>query len=142
MTLVAVRLGNRCRVRSPWSQAMPPSFVQSDRSGRISSRDVRSLPSGRDRLAAEGGLARAAMDESAAYKALVVEDDPHMLRYVAQRLEADGHSVVGVEDGTSAIEVARTGDFDLVVLDVGLPGIAVSRLPSGSGSSPKFPSSC
>ena len=63
------------------------------------------------------------MDESPSYNVLVVEDDPHMRSFIVQRLEADGHAVAGVGDGAHAIELAEAGDFDLVVLDVGLPGI-------------------
>ncbi len=57
------------------------------------------------------------------YQILAVEDDPHMLRFIAQRLELQGHEVLGVETGAEAIEAAQRSTFDLVILDVGLPGI-------------------
>ncbi len=63
------------------------------------------------------------VDQSERYNVLVVEDDTHMLRFVAQRLEQDGHAVTGLGEGLQAIEVARGSAFDLIVLDVGLPGI-------------------
>lgn len=37
-------------------------------------------------------------------------------------LEMRGHSVRVAADGTSGLEAAQTGDFDLVLLDVELPG--------------------
>ena len=63
------------------------------------------------------------VDQFERYKVPVVEDDTHKLWFVAQRLEQDGHATTGLGEGLRAIEVARGAAFDLIVLDVGLPGI-------------------
>jgi len=54
---------------------------------------------------------------------LVVDDDVHILELVAHFLTAAGHEVVTVETGHGALEAAAREPFDLVVLDVLLPGV-------------------
>ena len=52
---------------------------------------------------------------------LVVEDDTAILEAVAYNLEREGHEVVRAEDGVSALELSRTIEPDLIVLDLMLP---------------------
>ena len=62
---------------------------------------------------------------------LVVEDDRAILEAVAYNLERQGHEVVRAEDGVSALELSRTIDPDLIVLDLMLPrmsGLDVCRV--------------
>ena len=54
-------------------------------------------------------------------RALTVEDDPRIARDVKAALEAAGFRVETVADGESAWFLGDTEDFDLVVLDLGLP---------------------
>lgn len=54
---------------------------------------------------------------------LVADDDPQMLRAVRITLSARGYDVVTAVDGTSALEAAITTHPDLVVIDVGMPGL-------------------
>ncbi len=54
---------------------------------------------------------------------LVVEDETRISSFVAKGLDAAGYSAVVVSDGRSALDYLATGSFDLVLLDVGLPGI-------------------
>jgi DNA-binding response OmpR family regulator len=54
---------------------------------------------------------------------LVVEDEERIVAFLRRGLEANGFSVVAVGNGTMAAELARDADFDLMVLDLGLPGI-------------------
>ena len=54
---------------------------------------------------------------------LVVEDEPSLALTLADRLLAEGYRVEVRGDGESALEVARESPFDLVILDVMLPGI-------------------
>jgi DNA-binding response OmpR family regulator len=59
---------------------------------------------------------------------LVVEDEERIVSFLTHGLEADGHSITAVGDGVTAAAVARDSDFDLMILDVGLPkkdGLAV-----------------
>jgi DNA-binding response OmpR family regulator len=53
---------------------------------------------------------------------LVVEDEPRILAFLARGLEAEGFSVDGARDGVDALRLARRGTYDLVLLDLLLPG--------------------
>ncbi len=54
---------------------------------------------------------------------LLVEDEPSLLDLVKLNLELDGNKVVGVRDGIEAIKRFKDEQFDLVVLDIMIPGI-------------------
>jgi len=61
---------------------------------------------------------------------LVVEDELEMAELLRKGLEEENHRVVSATDGREALELARTYDFDAIVLDVMLPvmdGYAVTR---------------
>ncbi|RJK97761.1 response regulator transcription factor [Vallicoccus soli] len=68
---------------------------------------------------------------------LIAEDEERIAMFVAKGLRANGFTVSVVGDGPSAVDHALTGEFDLLVLDVGLPGCdgfeVLSRV-RGSGS--------
>lgn len=53
---------------------------------------------------------------------LVVEDDRKVASFLAQGLREDGYAVDIVGDGVEAAHVAQTTSYDLVLLDVMLPG--------------------
>lgn len=55
--------------------------------------------------------------------ALVVEDDPTVATGVARCLAADGFTVHTVHDGLEGLDRARAGHYDLIVLDLMLPGM-------------------
>ena len=54
---------------------------------------------------------------------LVVDDEPEIIRLVRDYLEHSGFAVVTASDGPAALQMARTRRPDLVVLDLGLPGL-------------------
>jgi len=54
---------------------------------------------------------------------LVVDDEPQIVRLVRDYLEHSGFGVLTAADGPAALRTARTGHPDLVVLDLGLPGL-------------------
>ena len=54
---------------------------------------------------------------------LVVEDEPRIVQLVRDYLEHGGFTVLTASDGHAALRSARTGRPDLVVLDLGLPGV-------------------
>jgi DNA-binding response OmpR family regulator len=56
-----------------------------------------------------------------AARILIAEDEKGISSFLEGGLRAAGFSAKVVEDGSSALELARTGQFDLVVLDLGLP---------------------
>lgn len=62
---------------------------------------------------------------------LVAEDEPRIAAFLESGLNSNGFVVTVVGDGESAYQYARTGAFDLMVLDLGLPitdGLTVLRL--------------
>lgn len=56
-------------------------------------------------------------------RVLLVDDEPHIIALLERALRADGLEAVAAEDGESALDHLADGAIDLVVLDVGLPGI-------------------
>jgi len=71
---------------------------------------------------------------------LIVEDDQRLARQLKKGLEEQGHVVNLAFDGLQGLEAARQGRFDVLVLDVMLPGMdgfeVVKRLRSSGGKSP------
>ena len=53
---------------------------------------------------------------------LLVEDEPDVALVVSDLLEAQGHSIEAASDGKSGLARATNGKFDLLILDVMLPG--------------------
>jgi DNA-binding response OmpR family regulator len=61
---------------------------------------------------------------------LVVEDDRRMAGLLKRTFEEEGHQVVLARDGREGFDIARCSPFDVIVLDVMLPGmdgISVAR---------------
>jgi DNA-binding response OmpR family regulator len=54
---------------------------------------------------------------------LIAEDERRIASFIDKGLSANGFAVTAVADGPSAYENAMTGDFDLMILDIGLPGM-------------------
>lgn len=54
---------------------------------------------------------------------LVVEDEPKMARLLHRGLTERGDVVEVASTGEAAVAIARTGEFDVVLLDVTLPGM-------------------
>lgn len=54
---------------------------------------------------------------------LIAEDESRIASFVEKGLRAAGFSVTIAGDGPEALAHAETGQFDLMVLDVGLPGL-------------------
>ena len=54
---------------------------------------------------------------------LVVDDEPKITSFITRALTASGFAVDCASDGARALELARTGAYTLVVLDLRLPGI-------------------
>lgn len=57
-------------------------------------------------------------------KLLIVEDDPTVAEVLGRFLRKDGYEVEVAADGPSGLERASSGDHDLVVLDLMLPGLS------------------
>ena len=56
-------------------------------------------------------------------RVLVVEDEEKIARFVERGLRAAGYSVEVAADGPAGLAAARAGGPDLIVLDIGLPGV-------------------
>jgi two-component system OmpR family response regulator/two-component system alkaline phosphatase synthesis response regulator PhoP len=54
---------------------------------------------------------------------LLVEDDQHIRELVQLHLQLEGLTLVPVADGNDALALARSEPFDLIVLDLMLPGL-------------------
>lgn len=61
-------------------------------------------------------------------KILVIEDEARILAFLRRGLEAEGYSVEGAGDGRSGLARAVADDWDLVLLDLLLPGLSGLRL--------------
>ena len=63
-------------------------------------------------------------------KALVLEDDPKIARFVAQVLREEGYAVDHCATGADALRLAELGGYELVILDWMVPdidGLSVCR---------------
>lgn len=54
---------------------------------------------------------------------LIVEDEQRIASFVAKGLQAEGHRTTVAADGLAGLDHALSGDFDLLVLDIGLPAL-------------------
>ena len=54
---------------------------------------------------------------------LIVEDEIRLSRHIASALREAGHEAVVIHDGETALGEIEETPFDLLVLDIGLPGI-------------------
>ena len=69
---------------------------------------------------------------------LIAEDEPRIVAFLEKGLQANGFTTAVAENGHEAILMAQSNDFDLLILDIGLPGIdgfAVLEELRGQGES-------
>jgi signal transduction histidine kinase/ActR/RegA family two-component response regulator len=92
--------------------------VNSDGPGRGSEFTIR-LPAG----TAEGRGGTETTSTGAARHVLVIEDNADAREMLRMALELDGHRVETAPDGTTGVEVALRTTPDLVLVDIGLPGL-------------------
>jgi DNA-binding response OmpR family regulator len=57
-------------------------------------------------------------------KILIVEDELHMLQGLKDNLELEGFAIDGVSNGKQGLEMIRNNQYNLVLLDVMLPGMS------------------
>jgi DNA-binding response OmpR family regulator len=56
-------------------------------------------------------------------RVLIAEDEPRIASFVEKGLRAHGFATAVAADGRTARAAALSGEYDLMVLDIGLPGI-------------------
>jgi two-component system copper resistance phosphate regulon response regulator CusR len=69
---------------------------------------------------------------------LIAEDEERIASFIERGLQASGYSTKVVRDGDSALHLARSGNFDLMILDLGLPqqdGLEVLHTLRNEGTS-------
>jgi DNA-binding response OmpR family regulator len=69
---------------------------------------------------------------------LIAEDEPRISDFIRKGLRSNGFTPTVVADGVSALDHAMSGEFDLLILDIGLPmldGFTVLERLRGSASS-------
>lgn len=54
---------------------------------------------------------------------LLVEDDPPSSHAMSLALKTAGHEVTNAGDGTEALEILTTGNFELVITDLVMPNL-------------------
>ena len=52
---------------------------------------------------------------------LLVEDEPRVADFIDRGLRAENHGVTVASTGTEGVDLAKTGEFDVIVLDLMLP---------------------
>jgi DNA-binding NtrC family response regulator len=57
------------------------------------------------------------------FKVLVVDDEPDFLETILKRLQRRKIDVTGVDSGKAALELLEGQHFDVVILDVRMPGM-------------------
>jgi DNA-binding response OmpR family regulator len=55
---------------------------------------------------------------------LIIEDEEKIARFVEMELGYEGYDTEKAFDGRRGLELAETGDFDLILLDIMLPGLS------------------
>ena len=71
---------------------------------------------------------------------LLVEDDPFIRAGIKTHLEANGYLCIEASDGGAAIELARSKQPDLILLDVMMPTINGYQVCKSLKGDPKFKS--
>lgn len=62
------------------------------------------------------------------YRVLLVDDEEELVSTLAERLEYRGFSAEYATDGTAALEMLEKSPFDVVVVDLKLPGMPGEEL--------------
>jgi two-component system alkaline phosphatase synthesis response regulator PhoP len=58
------------------------------------------------------------------HKILVVEDEPTLSRLLSYNLSQEGYDTMVIENGSEALQICQEQSFDLIILDLMLPGMS------------------
>jgi two-component system, OmpR family, response regulator len=71
---------------------------------------------------------------------LLIDDEPYILRFISSALAGHGFAVESAGDGEHGLDLATTGRFQLIVLDLALPGMSgIATLRAIRGVRPDLP---
>ena len=56
-------------------------------------------------------------------RVLLVDDEDRIVNFLALKLKVSGYEVICANDGEKALELAKTSDPDIMLLDIIMPGI-------------------
>lgn len=77
---------------------------------------------------------------TASLRILVIDDEPAIRRFLRTSLSAQGYDVLEAEDGETGLALLQRNAIDLIVLDLGLPGIGgldvLKKLREGGNAIP------
>jgi DNA-binding response OmpR family regulator len=80
------------------------------------------------------------MASNRSLRLLVIEDDPRMLELLRKGLWEHGHLVLAASNGMEGVELGEQHDFDVILLDIGLPDLdgyqVASRLRTNHRGTP------
>ena len=65
---------------------------------------------------------------------LVIEDEPDIRELYSEFLRGEGYEVIGASDGKEGLQIARTQEWNLLLLDIMIPeldGISLLKLIKG-----------
>ena len=71
-------------------------------------------------------------------RVLVVEDDPDSRKLICHRLQRAGHVPEAAATGEGALRLLSEGAYELIMLDVNLPGISGWEVARRVASDPKI----
>ena len=75
-----------------------------------------------------------------AYRVLLVDDDSQLTEMLAEYLQPEGMAITAVGSGTQGLSRAQQDEYDLIILDVMLPGLSgfdvLRQLRQGGVQSP------
>lgn len=80
------------------------------------------LPFEASTVSLEDGAREACVEQHGHYRILVADDDPVSRKVCAALLARSGHLVNCVSNGVDAMAALRSGDFDVALLDLDMPG--------------------
>ena len=75
-------------------------------------------------------------------KILLVEDEEKLARMVELELKYEGYQVDKAADGRTGLDMAQTGDYDLILLDIMLPALNGMEVLRRLRREAWYPSSC
>lgn len=65
---------------------------------------------------------------------LIVEDEPQIVAFLSKGLRRAGYQIEVAVDGIQALALVTSGEFDLILLDLGLPGLDGTSVLSAARS--------